>query len=98
MALPLATVLNTAPGLISAAADLIGLIRKNRQQQPPEPPQPDTARLDELSSLLEQQAKMLEELALNNRNLVLAVRNNRIIALVASLLAAAALGFAVLWH
>jgi hypothetical protein len=91
MALPLATVLNAAPGLISAAADIIGLIRKNKQRQP----QADAAKLEELTNLLEQQAQVLEELALNNRNLVLAVRNNRLVALAAVLLALCAMGFAV---
>jgi hypothetical protein len=94
MAFPLATVLNAAPGLISAAADIINLIRKNKQQAP----QPDTAKLEELTSLIEQQAKVLEELALNNRNLVLAVRNNRIVALVAVGLAVCAMVFAVIGH
>jgi len=91
MALPLATVLNAAPGLISAAAEVIGLIRKKKAQMPQE----DTAKLEELTNLLEQQAQVLEELALNNRNLVLAVRNNRRVALAAVLMALCAMGFAV---
>ncbi|MBI1424228.1 MAG: hypothetical protein GC149_12220 [Gammaproteobacteria bacterium] len=94
MAFPLATVLNAAPGLISAAADIIGMIRKNKQAVP----QADTAKLDELAALLEQQAKVLEELALNNRNLVLAVRNNRIVAVAAVALALCATGIAIWAH
>jgi len=94
MAFPLTTVLKTAPGLISAAADIIGMIRKNKHQVPPA----DTARLDELSRLLEQQAKVLEELALNNRNLVLAVRNNRLMAMLAILLAGIAMSVNLFGH
>jgi hypothetical protein len=90
MAFPLASVLNAAPGLISAAADIIGMIRKNKQHAP----QADTAKLDELTSLIEQQAQVLEELALNNRNLVLAVRNNRIMAMVAIAVALCAMAIA----
>lgn len=94
MALPLATVLNAAPGLISAAADIIGLIRKNKQKIP----QADAAKLEELTNLLEQQAEVLEELALNNRNLVLAVRNNRIVALAALAVAISAMLVTVVWR
>ena len=79
MAFPLGTVLSTAPGLISAAADIIRAI-KHKKQEPPQPPQPDTQKIDELTNLVEKQAEVIEELALNNRNLVLAVRNNRILA------------------
>lgn len=81
MAFPLGTVLTTAPGLISAAADIIRAIRQ-KKQVPAQPPEPDTQKLEELASLIEQQAQVIEDLALNNRNLVLAVRNNRILAVV----------------
>lgn len=93
MPFPLATVLNAAPGLISAAADIIGLIKKKKQ----EVPQSETTKLEELTSLIEQQAQVIEELALNNRNLVLAVRNNRIVAVAAAVIAVIALGVA-LWR
>ena len=91
MAFPLATVLNAAPGLISAATDIIGLIKKKKQHIP----EAETGKFDELTSLIEQQAQVIEELALNNRNLVLAVRNNRIVAMIALILAMIALGFAL---
>ena len=90
MAFPLATVLKAAPGLISAAADIIGVVRRNKQQAPQE----ETARLEEFAKLIEQQAQVIEELALNNRNLVLAVRNNRIMALLAIAIALCAMGIA----
>ncbi len=89
MALPLTTVLKTAPGLISAATDIINMIRKNRQQVS-ETDMANMVKLEELSHLIEEQAKVLEELALNNRNLVLAVRNNRLIAVSAIVCAIAA--------
>lgn len=90
MAFPLATVLKAAPGLISAAADIIGVVRRNKQQAPQE----ETARLEEFAKLIEQQAQVIEELALNNRNLVLAVRNNRIMAMLAIAIALCAMGIA----
>ena len=80
MAFPLATVLAAAPGVISAAADIIRAIRKKKEAG--ELPENETAikdKITELESLFERQALVLEELALSNRNLALAVRNNRII-------------------
>jgi len=94
MAFPLATVLKAAPGLISAAADIIGLTRKIRNDVA----QADQAKIDELSHLLEEQARVLEELALNNRNLVLAVRNNRLLALMAMAVALASLFTLIIWR
>ena len=89
MAFPLATVLTAAPGLITAAADIVRVIRERRQPQPEQPTEPDSKRLDELTALIEQQAKLIEELAINNQQLSLAVRNNRMLAL-------ASLGLALL--
>lgn len=85
MAFPLATVLSAAPGLISAAADLVKLINRRRQpqQQNPLPPVSSDEQFEELHQLIEKQAKVIEELALNNQQLTLAIRNNRIIALAA---------------
>ena len=82
MAFPLATVLTAAPGLISAASDLIRAIR-NRKNLPQEPQQLEAERLNEIATLIEQQALVIEELAVNNRNMALAVRNNRILSGVA---------------
>ena len=76
MAFPLVTVLTSAPGIISAAADIIRVIRDKKNNIP----KPDSEKLTELQSLIEQQAIVIEELAVNNRNLALAVRNNRIVA------------------
>ena len=74
MAFPLGAVLAATPGIISAAADIIKAIRDRKQV-----PQGESERLEELASLVEKQALLIEELAVNNRNLVLAVRNNRIL-------------------
>jgi len=88
MAFPLTMLLKSAPGLISAAADIIGVIRRNKESTK----SPEMVRVEALSSLLEQQAKVIEELAVNNRYLVLAVRNNRIVAVVSLGVAILALG------
>jgi len=102
MAFPLATVLKAAPGLISAAADIIGLTRKIRndvaQADQAKIDELSQAKIDELSHLLEEQARVLEELALNNRNLVLAVRNNRLLALMAMAVALASLFTLIIWR
>jgi len=95
MAFPLATVLTAAPGIISAAADIIGAIR-HRKQTPAKPkPHSDPERVDELAALIERQAMVIEELALNNRNLVLAVRNNRILSTISTGIGLLALGLAI---
>lgn len=80
MALPLATVLTAAPGIISAAADIIKLIRHRKQAD--QSGASDDDRLNELASLLEKQALVIEELAKTNRQLALAVRNNRILSFI----------------
>ena len=81
MAFPLATVLTAAPGIISAAADIIKLIRHRKQDEVTQ--QPDDDRVEALIVLIEKQAVVIEELAKNNNQLALAVRNNRMIAFVA---------------
>ncbi len=88
MPFPLATVLTAAPGLISAAADVIRII-KERKKNVGSPPEKDKAQ--ELVELIEQQAIVIEELALNNRNMALAVRNNRFMSAVAIAIAIIAL-------
>lgn len=78
MAFPLATVLTAAPGLIAAAADIIRAIKDRKHSEP----QADIDKFDQLSELIERQALVIEELALNNKNLVLEVRKNRIMSIV----------------
>lgn len=93
MAFPLTTVLTAAPGIISAAADIIKLVRKRKPLK--EPPQSSEQRIEELVSLIEKQALVIEELARNNRNLALAVRNNRILSMVSMAGAVLAIGLAI---
>ncbi|MDH5446986.1 MAG: hypothetical protein OEY52_15670 [Gammaproteobacteria bacterium] len=89
MAFPLGTVLAAAPGIISAATDIIKLVRNRKQTD--EPQQAADPRIDELAGLIEKQALLIEELAKNNNELALAVRNNRLIALMATAVAVVAL-------
>jgi hypothetical protein len=92
MAIPLMTVLTAAPGIISAAADVLRVIRERKT----ETNQSDTDKFKQLENLIEQQAVLIEELAVNNRNLALAVRNNRIIAALAIVIGIAA-GLLTIW-
>ncbi len=99
MAFPLATVLSAAPGIISAAADIIKLIRNRKPVQsslPPSEPLASDPRIEELAGLIEKQALVIEELARNNSNLALAVRNNRILSVVSIGIAIVAVGIAFL--
>jgi len=91
MAFPLVTVLSAAPGVISAAAEIIRALKEKKKTIN----KPDTEKLDELEAVIEKQAQLLEELAKNNQNLVLAVRNNRIITIVAFIAAILAAVIAV---
>lgn len=92
MPFPLATVLTAAPGIISAAADVIRII-KERKKNTESPPEED--KTQELIELIEQQAIVIEELAVNNRNMALAVRNNRFLSAIAIVIAIIALAVAV---
>lgn len=75
MAFPLATVLAAAPGgVLSAAADIIRAIRKkNDADKMAENETSIKDKITELENLLERQAFVVEELALSNSNLALAV-------------------------
>jgi hypothetical protein len=77
MAFPLGAVLAATPGIITAAADILKVIRDRKQG-----PQAEAEKLGELESVVEKQALLIEELAVNNRNLVLAVRNNRLLSMI----------------
>ena len=86
MPFPLAAVLAAAPGMISAAADLIRVIREKKKAAIAAPDSEtidsekfDPEKIKELENLIERQAQLIEELALNNSNLALAVKNNRIL-------------------
>ena len=94
MAFPLAAVLSAAPSVISAAADIIRVIREKKTSEPVV--EPDSQRLDEITDLIERQARVIEELALNNSNLALAVRNNRILSVVSIAVGVSALVLSIL--
>lgn len=95
MAFPLFSVLTAAPGIISAATDLMRLVRERKSEaQTPAADQADARtakRIAELESLLEKQAELIEELAVSQRDLALAARNNRIFGAIALLIAVVAL-------
>ena len=91
MAFPLGTVLGAAPGIISAAADIIRVIKDKKKA-----PLAEADKIQELEDLIERQALLIEELAINNRNLVMAVRNNRLISGVSVAIGITACGLA-LW-
>lgn len=87
MSFPLSTVLTAAPGLISAAAEIIRAIKDKKNPDK----QPEQDRIEDLEDLLERQALIIEELALNNKNLVLAVKKNRILSISSMILGVAVL-------
>lgn len=91
MAFPLVTVLTAAPGIISAATDIIRAIKDKKNN----PTMPDSEKLSEIGKLIEKQAQVIEDLALNNRNLALAVRNNRIISFISILIGVMACALAI---
>ena len=91
MAFPLGTVLAAAPGIISAATDIIKVLRDRKKQ----PPESGDDKLAELENVVEQQAMLIEELAINNRNMAMAVRNNRILSIIAMSVAIVACVLAV---
>ena len=78
MAFSLPIVLKAAPAIISAATDVIRVIKATKSNDK----KPVSEKLDDVESLIEKQARVIEELAVNNENLALAVRNTRIITLV----------------
>jgi hypothetical protein len=94
MPFPLGAVLSAAPGVLGAATDIIKLIRQNRDKAAESVTEPE--RIDQLTGLVERQAMVIEELAQNNRDLALAVRNNRLLSIASLLVAAAAVVVAVL--
>jgi len=91
MAFPLVTVLTAAPGIISAATDIIRAIKDKKNN----PAIPESEKLSEIGQLIEKQAQVIEDLALNNRNLALAVRNNRVISFISILIGVMACALAI---
>lgn len=93
MAFPLGTVLAAAPGIISAATDIIKVIRERKSQAQ----EAGDDKLVQLESLIEQQAIVIEELAINNRSMAMAVRNNRIVSAISLGVAVTACVLAVIY-
>jgi hypothetical protein len=91
MAFPLVTVLTAAPGIISAATDIIRAIKEKQKG----PTLSEAERLEKVTDLIEKQALVIEELAVNNRNMALAVRNNRMISFVSISIGLIACGLAI---
>ena len=89
MAFPLGAVLAAAPSVISAAADIIRVIKEKKTVEAEA--QPESEKLNEMASLIERQAQVIEELAVNNSNLALAVRNNRILSAISLLIGVTAI-------
>ena len=77
MTFPLGMALTAAPGIISGAAEILRLIHERKTVKAEA--RSESEKLNELTNLIERQAELIEELALNNRNLALASRNNRIL-------------------
>ncbi len=93
MAFPLVTVLTAAPGVISAATEIIRAIKDKKKKGD----KSDLEKLHELEALIEQQALLLEKMAENNQNLALAIRNNRMIAMASLATAMVAIVFGILF-
>lgn len=95
MALPLAAILSAAPGVISAATEVIRMIKQKKDDNGEAQSSSDEDRLRDVVSLIEKQAEVIEELAQANQQLALAVRNNRIITMFAVGIALLSAGIAV---
>ena len=95
MPFPLGAVLSAAPGVLSAATDIIKLIRQSRDKATESGTVPEPERIEQLTGLVERQAMVIEELAQNNRDLALAVRNNRILSVASLVVAVIAVAVAV---
>jgi len=91
MAIPLVTVLTAAPGVISTVSDIVKAVRYLRSSKEPDREKTIT----EIEELLEKQALAMSEIAESNRNLALAVRTNRRIAIMSLLLAVIAVIIAI---
>jgi CHASE3 domain sensor protein len=92
MTIPLVAVLTAAPGVIASVTEIVKAIRSLRKSGSGL----NEKTIKDIEELLEKQAVALSELAESNRNLALAVRNNRILAGVALVVAIGALVTAIL--
>lgn len=89
----------TAPYIIDAANRIISIINKNKQEKTLEDRVLNfdeklalyEKRQEELLTINEEQSKVIKDLAEQNQKLILAVRNTRITAIVAAILAVGSL-------
>lgn len=87
MAFPLLTVLGAAPGILSAAADLVRLVRNRQAGGSGVVPQDLEKQVVELKAIVAEQSALIEQLARSNQDMAIAVRNGRILSVVALLAA-----------
>lgn len=93
MAFPLLTVLTAAPGIISAAADLVRTVRARQARGTTGTAVDLEQQVAELRTIVAEQSALIEKLAQSHQDLAMAARNGRIlsaIALVAGLAGIAA--------
>lgn len=86
MSFPLLTVLSAAPGILSAAADLVRMVRKRQAGKAGDAPADLDKQVAELKAIVAEQSALIEQLAKSNQDMAIAVRNGRILS-VAALLA-----------
>lgn len=86
MAFPLLTVLTAAPGILSAATNLVRMVRNRQAGKTGDVPGDLEKQVSELKTIVAEQSVLIEKLAKNNQDMAIAVRNGRILA-VAALLA-----------
>lgn len=83
MPFPFLTVLAAAPGILSGAADLVRLIRPAKERG--KAAGDLEKQVSELREIVAQQSVLIQELAESNQNMALAMRNGRILSVVALL-------------
>ncbi len=83
MPFPFLTVLAAAPGILSGAADLVRLIRSARKSGSAAGDL--EKQVSELREIVTRQSVLIQELAQSNQNMALAMRNGRILSIVALL-------------
>lgn len=86
MSFPLLTVLSAAPGILSAAANLVRMVRNRQSGRVADAPGDLERQVSELKVIVAEQSALIEQLAKSNQDMAIAVRNGRILS-VAALLA-----------
>lgn len=98
MAIPLLPVLAAAPGILSAAMDLVRLVRSKKEPGKSGQTAGDLEKqVAELKDIVARQSELIQELAQSNQNMALAMRNNRILSVTALLAGLAGILAAMLY-